>query len=453
VHTVASEPGIIRFPKISLNRGGYPSLIYIVEGGEIRYRHCETRTCSTATDAYDFGTSNPGPLATLPTIEMGGWGYPVIAFTKWNGNDQPNPLKVIICVSDTCDRRGGSIDLPGYFGAPSLAFETTHHAAPYKIVVGVAEATSSDSSLDLSLFSCMSNQCQFEREDAPAINDPARSTYVPRFALTSSGDPVFAYADFDNTQNLHVATLAPGDAAVDSLVKYEGRFMSPDPDAPGFIWPDIEVHSDDTTTLAYMTYDGLKVTTCDDYGCVPTCGGLSATVDIAAGGQLAYGSDEAVVYGTNGPDQITRGMVICGRGGHDFIVPSALGSTVFAGEGNDVIKLNWKGFVSAGPGDDVVLGSVGLDRIFGGPGADRLTGRAGTDRISGGEGNDVIDGGYGDDTLLGTLGRDTIMGGPGDDVIKGGAWIDSVDGGDGHDRCGIVEGETRLNCEQGVFGI
>ena len=50
------------------------------------------------------------------------------------------------------------------------------------------------------------------------------------------------------------------------------------------------------------------------------------------------------------------------------------------------------------------------------------------------------------------LGRDTIRGNAGNDIIRGGGWLDTVDGGEGEDRCGIVTGETRINCERGVFG-
>ena len=58
--------------------------------------------------------------------------------------------------------------------------------------------------------------------------------------------------------------------------------------------------------------------------------------------------------------------------------------------------------IDARGGDDVILGSDGVDWIDGGPGSDTVYGRAGNDRLSGGPGVDVIYGGEGFDTIHST---------------------------------------------------
>lgn len=451
-NVVASEPGLFGWPDIALNPGGFPVITYIGPDSIMRIRACETRTCSVVSD---FSSVDGRILGDIPVVEMGADGLPIIALTTWSGDGQPTPLRVIRCLSARCTGTTQSAEVAGWFRDPSLAIQSAGAGQPYTIHVG-AVIGQGGATRDLILHSCSSEDCSnLSQHSGPTLRR-VRSPYVPDLALSSSGKPVFAYADFDLTGNVHVASvIAPTPGIVQNVTDDIYRIMSPDPGSAGFMWPEIEIHSDDTTTVAYISYDGLNVTTCDDVACIPTCNGLPVTVDVAAGGELGVGHREAVVYGTDGPDSISGfGKVICGRGGDDYIVPGVVDSKVFAGAGNDVVYLaEGKGFISGGPGNDRLTGSPGLDRIFGGPGRDTLTGGAGTDRLSGGDGNDNLDGGHGNDKLFGNLGRDTIDGGPGDDIIKGGAWIDTVDGGPGEDRCGIVEGEIRENCELGVFGI
>jgi Ca2+-binding RTX toxin-like protein len=105
---------------------------------------------------------------------------------------------------------------------------------------------------------------------------------------------------------------------------------------------------------------------------------------------------------------------------------------VLPGLSNDVIDIGnltssvLTNDVSAGAGDDTVVGSSGADNFYGedgsdiligGLGADSLLGGNGADLLLGGEGNDSLEGGEGSDILVGSNGDlDTLMGGVGDDV-------------------------------------
>jgi len=74
--------------------------------------------------------------------------------------------------------------------------------------------------------------------------------------------------------------------------------------------------------------------------------------------------------------------------------------------------------ITAGGGDDMVLGTLGNDTLSGGP-----------------SGGDLIDGGAGDDVILGLFGEDLLKGGQGNDVINSGdsQLGDIADGGAGSD--------------------
>lgn len=67
--------------------------------------------------------------------------------------------------------------------------------------------------------------------------------------------------------------------------------------------------------------------------------------------------------------------------------------------------------VTAGNGNDVVIGTAGEDRLFG---------ENGNDVISGGSGHDLLNGGRGNDSLFGQNGNDFLIGGRGDDRLTGG---------------------------------
>ncbi len=111
---------------------------------------------------------------------------------------------------------------------------------------------------------------------------------------------------------------------------------------------------------------------------------------------------------------------------------------VSLGSGSDWLDLSGlevPAVVSAGDGDDIVLGTQADDQVAGGAGDDRLIGMGGQDSLAGGDGNDVLLGGAGSDRLEGGNGDDLVRGqGTSGDRISGGSGVNTLDGGAGGDR-------------------
>lgn len=128
------------------------------------------------------------------------------------------------------------------------------------------------------------------------------------------------------------------------------------------------------------------------------------------------------------------------------------------GDGPEVTGKQAGGGLAPGRGDDLVFATYGSDTVAGGAGddtligagpfagpgqggaflargdlADRLSGGAGDDVIQGAGGDDILLGGAGDDLLLGEWGNDHLRGGAGDDVLRGGLGADRLLGGAGRD--------------------
>jgi hemolysin type calcium-binding protein len=80
--------------------------------------------------------------------------------------------------------------------------------------------------------------------------------------------------------------------------------------------------------------------------------------------------------------------------------------------------------ITAGTGDDFVIGHSGKDTIIGGTGEDELRGESGDDTLDGSENADRLEGGNGDDTLKGEGNADVLVGDKGDDVLRGGVGND-----------------------------
>lgn len=127
--------------------------------------------------------------------------------------------------------------------------------------------------------------------------------------------------------------------------------------------------------------------------------------------------------------------------------------------------------VSAGVGNDTVVGGSGDDQIELGSGADAATGGAGDDVVDLGSGNDIygsqaaelalsaalgntelgddtVSGGSGDDQIIDLFGSNTLDGGAGNDVIdasdstdEDGVTADRVSGGDGDDVFVVDQGD------------
>lgn len=489
------------WPSIALTNEGFPVVAY-ADGQDINVLRCNDPVCKGSDSLVGVASGALG----FPTVEVTSDNHPVVLFVA-----EDLSMKVVACLNFNCNQRMGAIspvtgqqlgspprmrldqnDRPviantlsgtGHLqlvrcntttcegGASTVVNTDPHLTADVEIVpnpdgsediyVGSVQMPPSGFDLesetfgDTNMYHCNSSNCTdlWHNVATPTFYGYRQPAY-PDFVVTPTG-PVVAIADYLYTRRTLVASFNPED---DPNQNRRSMVTAPDMASVGEQIPSLQLDSQGNAVLATLSDAGIRVVRCDDAGCVPTCNGQRVTVDLNASraevGEEIQVPFSAVVRGTMGNDTIREGTVICGLGGDDDIRPSQY-SSVFGGAGNDRIQADGgNNFISGGPGNDVLIGGARRDRLFGGPGADRIDGGPGSDRVSGGDGNDILFGGDGDDRIFGNLGRDTIEGGAGNDIIKGGAWIDTVDGGAGDDdRCGIVEGEVRLNCERGVFGL
>jgi len=180
----------------------------------------------------------------------------------------------------------------------------------------------------------------------------------------------------------------------------------------------------------------------------PLCNGLRPTVNMAnSWARPSAGND--VVLGTNGIDTIDAQAgddVVCGGGSADLIRGGAGDDLIYAGGGSDS--------VDAGPGNDIVYGQFGgdtmrggdgEDSLFGGPGYDTLYGGAGDDNVQGAGGNDRLYGGLGNDLVYGKAGDDRMYGDAGDDELYAAGGNDIVEGGEGADRLQGAAGNDTMS--------
>lgn len=123
--------------------------------------------------------------------------------------------------------------------------------------------------------------------------------------------------------------------------------------------------------------------------------------------------------------------------------PLPLFSTIFGGDGNDVIN-------AVGGSFDSIEGGDGNDQILGGVGDDTLEGGNGNDQITADDGNDILFGGAGVDQLSGGEGNDTMQGGAGTDTMTGGGGIDIADYTDRNARIWVTW-DGAIN--EGLFNV
>src|SRR5437764_982668 len=149
----------------------------------------------------------------------------------------------------------------------------------------------------------------------------------------------------------------------------------------------------------------------------------------------------------------------------DFDITSISKIVVYAGDGNDMVKVdNIFGVVpfgvteKGGDGNDLLIGGNRADDLLGGLGDDELRGMAGNDFLEGDDGLDKLLGYAGKDSLLDGLANDLLDGGSGNDLLKGGlsddilhcaSVFDSVVGDDGRDQ---LVGELDADCLNGGLG-
>ncbi|HVZ63437.1 MAG TPA: LEPR-XLL domain-containing protein, partial [Lacunisphaera sp.] len=177
--------------------------------------------------------------------------------------------------------------------------------------------------------------------------------------------------------------------------------------------------------------DGANVVL-GDFGTITWSGGDLSTVS-------------ATAAGTGGADDITTGS------GDDLVIGGALGDTIHASEGDNVI-LGDQGDITFTGGRATTLatapasGDAG-DWLYAGAGADVILGSGGADTIDAGDGANTVAGDYATivravngsilatttvtSTALDVGGEDNITTGAGNDWIVAGAGADTVDAGQG----------------------
>ncbi|MFO1322068.1 MAG: calcium-binding protein [Burkholderiales bacterium] len=143
-----------------------------------------------------------------------------------------------------------------------------------------------------------------------------------------------------------------------------------------------------------------------------------------------------------------------GSTGDDEILVRPGTYDVSAGAGNDAIVGPATSAILRGEsGDDLLIGQSKEDTLFGGPGADILQGGAGHDALRGDGGHNLLIGDAGNDWLFGQDEQDFIAGGAGDDDLRvvDGRYVVALNRGDGADRLTTFgRAETVLSLGGGI---
>ena len=206
--------------------------------------------------------------------------------------------------------------------------------------------------------------------------------------------------------------------------------------------------------------------------------------------------------------QSTRGELLVGADGNDWVVGGNTSDLLFGNEGNDTLwggagddvlhgdtafvsgRLDWnmtrtyasdgsfsvsythiayQGSLDPVGGNDVLHGGAGNDWMAGHGGQDQLSGGSGSDVLFGGGDSDWVVGGAGDDHLFGDngsstgdregqdYGHDLLEGREGNDVLWGDAGDDVLLGGEGNDSlygdspglAGVLQGADFLDGSAG----
>ena len=257
--------------------------------------------------------------------------------------------------------------------------------------------------------------------------------YGDREIYTKEGDDhVEAYFGLGN---YYIDTGAGDDSVLLTLSKTELDALKFPQGIPYYdlhgvpFWPDVQ-------TL-YWTGD-VHLGSRDDTVIVGTGSDVVAS---GAGNDLIYGDaqmsiDRAIAVGATQTGAVGTGDWLTAGDGNDTVIGGATNDLLAGGFGNDLLV--------AGAGDDVLLGDNDIllrnhaiqwrldanpdeptvyfqDRWFNeiGYGDDTIYAGAGNDYAAGGYGSDVIFGENGNDIIKGGSGNDVILGGDGDDAIYG----------------------------------
>ncbi|MDB5823804.1 MAG: hypothetical protein JWR21_2508, partial [Herminiimonas sp.] len=192
-----------------------------------------------------------------------------------------------------------------------------------------------------------------------------------------------------------------------------------------------------TDTLDYSDETGRVVVTMTNT--IGTSAGTSTGNDQFSGIENILGSaGDDIITGNDNYNLLTGGA------GNDVLSGGIGNDTLIGGSGNDTLD--------GGSGNDILIGGTGNDTYIGGAGVDKadfsaetnaisinLASGSGTDgngdtdtftgveNITAGSGNDTLMGDAAANQLDGGSGNDRISGGAGNDVLIGGAGIDTLD--------------------------
>ena len=166
---------------------------------------------------------------------------------------------------------------------------------------------------------------------------------------------------------------------------------------------------------------------------LPLVGRVAPGADVngdgaADGGFLRYsGSDHVVLGGTPGNDTLLGGIgidTLWGDAGNDILDGGDEADKVHGGDGDDIITdhgtpAGGADFLHGDEGNDVISSGTGFDISFGGGGNDFIIVGPDPQEVFAGRGDDFVLGGAGPDNLLGNEGSDWIEGGEGFDNLSG----------------------------------
>ena len=189
-------------------------------------------------------------------------------------------------------------------------------------------------------------------------------------------------------------------------------------------------------------------------------------------GAVRYIVTNSSGYDTEGDDVYklspTATVGVSAGNGNDVLIGNDLDNNLTGGEHNDALYgglgadtlygLNGRDYLVGGDGADTLIGGEHDDVLVGGPGDDTINGDNGADWLFGGSGDDILNGGEHEDTVYGGVGKDTLSGGAGadwlygedgDDILFGGSHGDRLFGGAGNDRLYSGSTETGVSNEGG----
>jgi len=274
---------------------------------------------------------------------------------------------------------------------------------------------------------------------------------------------------------------------VDTVILTRGatRYVMPDPahDPGGFI-ENVTVGSTGNFSIIgnsldnvltggigndQLVGDGGNDTLYGDSGNDMLNGGVGA--DFLYGGagddQLSGGADDDILEGGPGLD------ILLGSAGNDFLISYDADKRISGGVGVDTLYLDRSTFDASkaivldisyfGNGtaavddprelvlvDGTRIQNVERLAISAGAGNDHIVGGYFDDQIAGGAGDDYLSGLAGNDLIWGAAGNDQMLGGDGNDVIDGGQGQDRIDGGAGDDSITSREMDTELVGGSGI---